>query len=156
MTRMLSVQFIQPSLWPISVFCMYTFFILLVLLLLYTICIYSYVLLYVIVVCGGLWTLRVYESGFWCSQGSRLRLGLRWSKPSASYSTCSRAARGTLKQESDFTDQVRFTRCVQRTERNGGFGFQTNVKDRFLNQSRWTCWYSCRKKTYKSCQQQTV
>ncbi len=27
---------------------------------------------------------------------------------------------------------------------NGGFGFQTKVKDRFLNQSRWTCWYSCR------------
>ncbi len=35
-------------------------------------------------------------------------------------------------------------RCAQRTERNGGFGFQTKVKDRFLNQRRWTCWYSCR------------
>ncbi len=35
-------------------------------------------------------------------------------------------------------------RCVQPTERNGGFGFQTKVKDRFLNQRRWTCWYSCR------------
>ncbi len=34
--------------------------------------------------------------------------------------------------------------CAQRTERNGGFGFQTKVKDRFLNQRRWTCWYSCR------------
>ncbi len=32
----------------------------------------------------------------------------------------------------------------QRTECNGGFGFQTKVKDRFLNQRRWTCWYSCR------------
>ncbi len=32
----------------------------------------------------------------------------------------------------------------QRTERNGGFGFQTKVKDRFLIQRRWTCWYSCR------------
>ncbi len=28
--------------------------------------------------------------------------------------------------------------------RNGGFGFQTKIKDRFLNQRRWTCWYSCR------------
>ncbi len=28
--------------------------------------------------------------------------------------------------------------------RSGGFGFQTKVKDRFLNQRRWTCWYSCR------------
>ncbi len=24
-------------------------------------------------------------------------------------------------------------------------GFQTKVKDRFLNQRSWTCWYSCRK-----------
>ncbi len=35
-------------------------------------------------------------------------------------------------------------RCAQRTERNRGFGFQTKVKDRFLKQRRWTCWYSCR------------
>ncbi len=35
--------------------------------------------------------------------------------------------------------------CAQRTEHNGGFGFQTKMKDRFLNQRRWTCWYSCRK-----------
>ncbi len=35
-------------------------------------------------------------------------------------------------------------RCAQQTERNGGFGFQTKVKDLFLNQRRWTCWYSCR------------
>ncbi len=28
--------------------------------------------------------------------------------------------------------------------RSGGFGFQTKMKDRFLNQRRWTCWYSCR------------
>ncbi len=35
---------------------------------------------------------------------------------------------------------------AQRTEHNWGFGFQTKVKDRFLNQRRWTCWYSCRKK----------
>ncbi len=39
---------------------------------------------------------------------------------------------------------ARARRCAQRTERNGGFGFQTKVKDRFLNQRRWTCWYSCR------------
>ncbi len=30
-------------------------------------------------------------------------------------------------------------RCASR-----GFGFQTKVKDRFLNQRRWTYWYSCR------------
>ncbi len=41
---------------------------------------------------------------------------------------------------------ARVRRCAQRTERNGGFGFQTKVKDRFLNQRRWTCWYSCGKK----------
>ncbi len=41
---------------------------------------------------------------------------------------------------------ARARRCAQRTERNGGFGFQTKVKDRFLNQRRWTCWYSCREK----------
>ncbi len=29
-------------------------------------------------------------------------------------------------------------------ESNGGFGFQTKVKDHFLNQRTWTCWYSCR------------
>ncbi len=28
--------------------------------------------------------------------------------------------------------------------RSRGFGFQTKVKDRFLKQRRWTCWYSCR------------
>ncbi len=41
-----------------------------------------------------------------------------------------------------------FTPVSHRTsraeERNGGFGFQTKVKDRFLNQRTWTCWYSCR------------
>ncbi len=41
---------------------------------------------------------------------------------------------------------ARAWRCAQRTKCNGGFGFQTKVKDRFLNQRRWTCWYSCRKK----------
>ncbi len=39
---------------------------------------------------------------------------------------------------------ARAWRCAQRTKRNRGFGFQTKVKDRFLNQRRWTCWYSCR------------
>ncbi len=37
-----------------------------------------------------------------------------------------------------------FTRRVSTTERNGGFGFQTKVKDCLLNQRRWPCWYSCR------------
>ncbi len=35
-------------------------------------------------------------------------------------------------------------RCAQQTEHNGGFNFQTKVKDCFLKQRRWTCWYSCR------------
>ncbi len=39
---------------------------------------------------------------------------------------------------------ARARRCVQWTEHNGGFGFQTKVKDCFLKQRRWTCWYSCR------------
>ncbi len=39
---------------------------------------------------------------------------------------------------------ARARRCAQRTEHNGGFGFQTKVKDCFLTQRRWTCWYSCR------------
>ncbi len=41
---------------------------------------------------------------------------------------------------------ARARRCAQRTEHDGVFGFQTKVKDRSLNQRRWTCWYSCRKK----------
>ncbi len=40
---------------------------------------------------------------------------------------------------------TRTRRCAQRTERNGGFRFQTKAKGRFINQRRWTCWYSCRK-----------
>ncbi len=39
---------------------------------------------------------------------------------------------------------ARARRYAQRTEHNGGFGFQTKVKGRSLNQRRWTCWYSCR------------
>ncbi len=39
---------------------------------------------------------------------------------------------------------ARARRCTPQTEHNGGFGFQTKMKDRFLNQRRWTCWYSCR------------
>ncbi len=38
---------------------------------------------------------------------------------------------------------ARARRWAQRTEPNGGFGFQTKVKDHFLNQRRWTCWFSC-------------
>ncbi len=37
---------------------------------------------------------------------------------------------------------ARAWRCAPQTESNGGFGFQTKMKDRFLNQRRWTCWYS--------------
>ncbi len=48
---------------------------------------------------------------------------------------------GAARAHCAFTRRIR---CAQRTERNGGFGFQTKVKDRFLNQRRWTCWYSCR------------
>ncbi len=43
-----------------------------------------------------------------------------------------------------------FTGCVSTVKVRAadgaqqGFGFQTKVKDRFFNQRRWTCWYSCR------------
>ncbi len=40
---------------------------------------------------------------------------------------------------------ARARKCAPRTKRNGGFGFQTKMKDCFLNQRRWTCWYSCGK-----------
>ncbi len=33
---------------------------------------------------------------------------------------------------------TRARKCASRTEHNGGFGFQTKMKDRFLNQRRWT------------------
>ncbi len=110
--------------------------------------------------------------------------GLRCSKESASYSThcratahCSRIqislitwrdvlSAGALQRKLDsskrFVGRVWFIltvsvwRCAPRTESNRGFGFQTKVKDPFLNQKRWTCWYSCRKKTCKSCQRQPV
>ncbi len=51
-------------------------------------------------------------------------------------------SRASASVEPGFTARAR--RCTQRTERNGGFGFQTKVKGRFLKQRRWTCWYSCR------------
>ncbi len=35
------------------------------------------------------------------------------------------------------TASARARRCMQQTERNGGFGFQTKVKDCFLNQRKW-------------------
>ncbi len=52
---------------------------------------------------------------------------------------------GAARAHCAFTRRVsRSWRCAPRMERNEGFGFQTKVKDRFLNQRRWTCWYSCR------------
>ncbi len=48
---------------------------------------------------------------------------------------------GAARAHCAFTRRIR---SMQRTERNGVFGFQTKVKDRFINQRRWTCWYSCR------------
>ncbi len=91
--------------------------------------------------------------------------GLRYSKASASYSVrCqpqhivagerfhwSREERRFQRERFSrawfiLAASARARRSAQRTERNGGFGFQTKVKDRFLNQRRWTCWYSCRKK----------
>ncbi len=59
------------------------------------------------------------------SEHQRLKIALPWVEPI-------------------LADSARARRCAPRTERNGGFGFQT--KDPFLNQRRWTCWFSCRKK----------
>ncbi len=89
--------------------------------------------------------------------------GLRCSKASASYSAHCQlqhivaGERIHLSREERRFQRERFSRawfilaasararrCAQRTEHNGGFGFQTKVKDRILNQRRWTCWYSCR------------
>ncbi len=97
--------------------------------------------------------------------------GLRWSKASASYSARCRATAHCIRrshwsredqhfQRERFVSRAWFTLAAsawaQRTERNGGFGFQTHVKDRFLNQRSWTCWYSCGKKQEKSYQRQCL
>ncbi len=50
---------------------------------------------------------------------------------------------------------ARVRRCAQRTERNGGFGFQTKVKDRFLNREGEHVGILV-EKTCKSCQRQPV
>ncbi len=52
---------------------------------------------------------------------------------------------GAARAHCAFTRRVSTSAKVHAaTEHNGGFGFQTKAKDRFLNQRRWTCWYSCR------------
>ncbi len=48
---------------------------------------------------------------------------------------------GAARAHCAFTGRVSTSAKVLRS---GGFGFQTKMKDRFLNQRRWTCWYSCR------------
>ncbi len=85
--------------------------------------------------------------------------GLRCSKASASYSARCQpqhivaGVRYHWSREERRFQCERFSRAwfilaasarAQRTERNGGFGFQIKMKDCFLNQRRWTCWYSCR------------
>ncbi len=98
--------------------------------------------------------------------------GLCCSKASASYSVRCKATANTYRRPRHIVAWVRFhwsceerccerkrfstawfilavsaraRRCTPRMKHNRGFGFQSKVKDRFLNQRRWTCWYSCRK-----------
>ncbi len=85
-------------------------------------------------------------------QGSRLRpffwecasKNLKWSHFVSHTARVSRAEAVQKQCVCRMGASARARRCVQRTEHNGGFGFQTKVKDCFLKQRRWTCWYSCR------------
>ncbi len=85
-------------------------------------------------------------------QGSRLRpffwecasKNLKWSHFVSHTARVSRAEAVQKQCVCRMGASARARRCAQRTERNGGFGFQTKVKDCFLKQRRWTCWYSCR------------
>ncbi len=81
-------------------------------------------------------------------QGSRLRpffwecasKNLKWSHFVSHTARVSRAEACVCRMAAS----ARARRCAQQTEGSGGFGFQTKVKDCFLKQRRWTCWYSCR------------
>ncbi len=80
-------------------------------------------------------------------QGSRLRpffwecasKNLKWSHFVSHTARVSRAEAVQKQCVCRMGASARARRCA-----SGGFGFQTKVKDRFLNQRRWTCWYSCR------------
>ncbi len=61
-----------------------------------------------------------------------------------SHTACVSRAEAVQKQCVCRGASARARRCAQQTEHSGGFGFQTKVKDCFLKQRRWTCWYSCR------------
>ncbi len=85
-------------------------------------------------------------------QGSRLRpffwecasKNLKWSHFVSHTARVSRAEAVQKQCVCRMSASARAQRWAQRTEHNGGFGFQTKVKDCFLKQRRWTCWYSCR------------
>ncbi len=81
-------------------------------------------------------------------QGSRLRpffwecasKNLKWSHFVSHTARVSRAEAVCMQNEGLSTSaKVCAADGAQR-----GFGFQTKVKDCFLKQRRWTCWYSCR------------
>ncbi len=83
-------------------------------------------------------------------QGSRLRVcesfwecaskNLKWSHFVSHTARVSRAEAVCVQQGHVSTS----VKVHEATEHNGGFGFQTKVKDCFLKQRRWACWYSCR------------
>ncbi len=80
----------------------------------------------------------------------RERFSRAWFTP-VSYRTCKQSRSGAYAEREQrapivlsLAASAQARRCAQRMEHNGGFGFQTKVKDHFLNQRRWTCWYSCR------------
>ncbi len=85
-------------------------------------------------------------------QGSRLRpffwecasKNLKWSHFVSHTARLSRAEAVQKQRLCRMGVSARARRCAQQMEGNGGFGFQTKVKDCFLKQRRWTCWYSCR------------
>ncbi len=93
--------------------------------------------------------------------------GLRCSKVSASYSARCRAAAHCSRSQislitwrealsarasASWVEPGLYSLCQHKRggALSGGFGFQTKVNDRFLNQRRRTCWYSCRKKKHTS------
>ncbi len=76
----------------------------------------------------------------------RERFSRAWFTPVSHRTRKSRAEAARMQSGSSARPLCFHSACQQEREgaRSPGFGFQTKVKDRFLIQRRWTCWYSCR------------
>ncbi len=104
------------------------------------VCVYIYIYIYIYIY----------------TQGSRLRPFFECASKNLTWShlcecmVCAAPKRARQPQHIVAGERFHWSREERRFQReregarNGGFGFQTKVKDRFLNQRRWTCWYSCR------------